>query len=246
MTGQRAVTPRPRVGGAGGHCPVLADQGGAGRLSDLRSSAGSCSAGRASGPAPRTNHSARCSAVPTSFTIERGQHAAENGHAGLARRTVLGRVEWVAQSRQLIPRPEAGAPRPDHASLRLRNASRAAGRIAAVATRSAIARPVASHTAYSTIPVAADGEWRDPSSLVGSTALRCGADHIPTGLVGATDLSRHIDCSETVAAGSGATSRDAIRRAVTTWEVCGKDARPFPAGPGRLSRQIAKYAVRCA
>src|SRR5581483_3497139 len=77
------------------------------------------------------------------------------------------------------------------------------------------------------------------------TALRHGARYISTVIAGATDLSRHVDCAEAIAAGPRAASRDAIRRGVAAGEVLGKDARASPANSAHLSRPNAQLAVRC-
>jgi hypothetical protein len=151
---------------------------------------------------------------------------ADNGYAGLPRRTVLRRVEGIAQVRQLTPGPDRRAPRANHARRRLRRAVRSeggAGIAAAVASRGAITRAVATEVACPTAPISALDE---PSGWTGRTARRRGALRRRAGVGGATDLPRHIDCSEAVTAGARAAARNAIRRAVARREPCGKDAHP--------------------
>jgi hypothetical protein len=129
-------------------------------------------------------------------------------HTGLTRRTAR-RAERIAQDRRLKPRPGGGAPRTNHARLRLGSAKRtAAGRTAAVIVPSAIARPVArSATRHSSA--------RDlPTSA--RTPLRRGTDYIRTVGVGATDLPGHPDRSKAEAARPRASSRDAISAGIAT------------------------------
>ena len=161
----------------------------------------------------------------SSLTEENDLRPAENARAGLARRTVLRRVEGIAQVRQLSPRPDGGAPRANHARRGLRRAARdvVAGITAAVAARAAIARPVAKRAAQSTAPVSTLDE---PRGWTGRTALRRRALHGRTAARGATDLPRHVDCSEAVTAWARAATRDAISRAVAPREICGKHAHP--------------------
>ena len=167
------------------------------------------------------------------MTTETDLCAAERRCARLARRTGRRRIEWIAEDPQLVARPKRGAPRPNHSSLRPRIANRIS---AAVAARAAIARPVTISRA-GTAGSAADMPIRI------HTSLRGGAGHVLAVVVGAIDLPRHVDCSEAVAAGSSAASRDAIRCGVTTREVPGKDAGPCPAGSPRLSRPNANCAI---
>jgi len=94
---------------------------------------------------------------PSSLTKESDLRA-DNGYAGLARSTVLRRVEGIAQVRQLTPRSYGRASRANHARRRLRSAVRGeggAGITAAVVPRGAITRPVAREVACPTAPVSA-------------------------------------------------------------------------------------------